>query len=284
MTVKHQIRGAVAAPFIPTNAGSTRAAEGGELEAQRALFNYDPSVPFGVVENGAERREGALIRDVTFSALTETGVTADIVPPSGPGSLCRGPVGPSAGRARDHEPDAVPGRGGEPRFQGRSVRPRGCQVVDRGQSRLVRQARARGWREIARAYRGMEARGEVRGGRAEDLSATRPDPRAARLAARPQEIGFYESVAPVKISGSMARPLLGRCPSRGRASIRTRCSPSLGRCMLSCPSMLRRLPLWHTESRAPADLPGSPPAVLTRRRSSSLQPALAVYAAAGKGW
>ena len=97
-------------------------------------------------------------------------------------------------------------------------------------------------------------------------------------------IGFYESVAPVKISGSMARPLLGRCPSRGRASIRTRCSPSLGRCMLSCPSMLRRLPLWHTESRAPADLPGSPPAVLTRRRSSSLQPALAVYAAAGKGW
>ncbi len=68
------------------------------------------------------------------------------------------------------------------------------------------------------------------------------------------------------------------------ASIRTRCSPSLGRCMLSCPSMLRRLPLWHTESRAPADLPGSPPAVLTRRRSSSLQPALAVYAAAGKGW
>ena len=114
MTVKHQIRGAVAAPFIPTNAGSTRAAEGGELEAQRALFNYDPSVPFGVVENGAERREGALIRDVTSAG----GITADIVPPSGPGSLCRGPVGPSAGRARDHEPDAVPGRGGEPRFKG----------------------------------------------------------------------------------------------------------------------------------------------------------------------
>ena len=43
--------------------------------------------------------------------------------------------------------------------------------------------------------------------------------------------------------------------------------------------MLRRLPLWHTESRAPADLSGSPPAVLSRRRSTLSQAALAVYAA-----
>lgn len=83
--VRHQIRNAVAVLFILTNAGSARAAEGEEWKAQRALFNYDASLPLAVIEKGVERREGALVRDVTFNALTGKDVAAYIVTPQGPG-------------------------------------------------------------------------------------------------------------------------------------------------------------------------------------------------------
>lgn len=56
-----------------------------EFAAQRALFNYDASIPLGVVEKGVDRREGVSIRDVTFNALMGKDIAAYIVTPEGKG-------------------------------------------------------------------------------------------------------------------------------------------------------------------------------------------------------
>lgn len=56
-----------------------------DFAAQRALFNYDASVPLGVVEKGVEKREGVSIRDVTFNALMGKDIAAYIVTPEGKG-------------------------------------------------------------------------------------------------------------------------------------------------------------------------------------------------------
>ena len=60
-------------------------ARGDDFAAQRALFNYDASIPLGVVEKGVEKREGVSIRDVTFNALAGKDVAAYIVTPEGKG-------------------------------------------------------------------------------------------------------------------------------------------------------------------------------------------------------
>lgn len=57
-------------------------AEGDEFQAQRALFKYDTLVPLGVVEKGVEKRDGAIVRDVTFNALSGKDVAAYIVSPA----------------------------------------------------------------------------------------------------------------------------------------------------------------------------------------------------------
>lgn len=64
---------------------SARAASGDEFEAQRTLFNYDRSIPLGVVEMKVEMREGALVHDVMFNALTGKDVAAYVVTPQGQG-------------------------------------------------------------------------------------------------------------------------------------------------------------------------------------------------------
>ncbi|MEO5762743.1 MAG: hypothetical protein ABIR28_10580 [Vicinamibacteria bacterium] len=56
-----------------------------EFKAQRALFNYNATVPLGVSEKGMEKREGATVRDVTFDALTGKSLAAYIVTPEGNG-------------------------------------------------------------------------------------------------------------------------------------------------------------------------------------------------------
>jgi dienelactone hydrolase len=55
------------------------------FEAQRALFKYDASVPLGVVEKGVEKKEGAVVRDITFNALAGKEVAAYVVTPEGTG-------------------------------------------------------------------------------------------------------------------------------------------------------------------------------------------------------
>ncbi|MBP9945531.1 MAG: hypothetical protein KBH14_03975, partial [Vicinamibacteria bacterium] len=60
-------------------------ARGDDFAAQRALFNYDASIPLGIVEKGVEKREGVSIRDVTFNALAGKDVAAYIVTPEGKG-------------------------------------------------------------------------------------------------------------------------------------------------------------------------------------------------------
>ena len=66
-------------------AGPSGAHDSEEFSAQRALFNYDATVPLKVTEKGVEKREGASVRDVTFNALTGKDVAAYIVTPEGPG-------------------------------------------------------------------------------------------------------------------------------------------------------------------------------------------------------
>jgi cephalosporin-C deacetylase-like acetyl esterase len=56
-----------------------------DFAAQRALFNYDATIPLGVVEKGVERRDGVSIRDVTFNALMGKDIAAYIVTPEGKG-------------------------------------------------------------------------------------------------------------------------------------------------------------------------------------------------------
>ncbi|MEO8359616.1 MAG: hypothetical protein ABI672_06270, partial [Vicinamibacteria bacterium] len=53
-----------------------------EFKAQRALFNYDATIPLGSVEKGVEKKDGAIIRDVTFDALTGKALAAYIVSPA----------------------------------------------------------------------------------------------------------------------------------------------------------------------------------------------------------
>lgn len=64
---------------------STALAQGDNFAAQRALFNYDESIPLGVVEKGVERRKHVSIQDVTFNALAGKEVAAYIVTPDGKG-------------------------------------------------------------------------------------------------------------------------------------------------------------------------------------------------------
>lgn len=56
-----------------------------DFAAQRALFNYDATIPLGVVEKGVEKRDGVSIRDVTFNALMGKDIAAYIVTPEGKG-------------------------------------------------------------------------------------------------------------------------------------------------------------------------------------------------------
>lgn len=56
-----------------------------EFAAQRALFNYDATIPLSLVEKGVEKRGGVAIRDVTFNALMGRDVAAFIVTPEGQG-------------------------------------------------------------------------------------------------------------------------------------------------------------------------------------------------------
>lgn len=83
--VKHQIRnvffGAAVSAMVAVS-GVAQAQSVDEFKAQRALFNYDVTVPLGVVEKGVEKRDGASIRDVTFNALTGKEVAAYIVSPA----------------------------------------------------------------------------------------------------------------------------------------------------------------------------------------------------------
>lgn len=67
--------------FIATpSAGQTD-----DFAAQRALFNYDATIPLGVALKGVEKREGVSIRDVTFNALMGKDIAAYIVTPEGKG-------------------------------------------------------------------------------------------------------------------------------------------------------------------------------------------------------
>jgi dienelactone hydrolase len=56
-----------------------------DFKAQRALFNYDASIPLGVAEKGVEKRDRVAVRDVTFNALTGKDLAAYVVIPEGKG-------------------------------------------------------------------------------------------------------------------------------------------------------------------------------------------------------
>ena len=60
-------------------------AAGADFDAQRALFAYDAKTPLGVVEKSVEKKTGAIVRDVTFNALTGKDTAAYIVTPEGKG-------------------------------------------------------------------------------------------------------------------------------------------------------------------------------------------------------
>jgi pimeloyl-ACP methyl ester carboxylesterase len=85
--VSHSIRTttttALAAAALLLASGAL--ARGDDFAAQRALFDYDASIPLGIVEKGVEKREGVSIRDVTFNALAGKDVAAYIVTPEGKG-------------------------------------------------------------------------------------------------------------------------------------------------------------------------------------------------------
>lgn len=61
------------------------AADGDEFQAQRALFDYDATVPLSVIEKSTETRDRVSVRDITFNALTGKDVAAYIVTPDGKG-------------------------------------------------------------------------------------------------------------------------------------------------------------------------------------------------------
>jgi len=64
---------------------TSRAAEGDEFAAQRALFNYDATLPLRVKVKEVEKRLGATVLDLTFDALTGKEVAAYVVTPEGKG-------------------------------------------------------------------------------------------------------------------------------------------------------------------------------------------------------
>lgn len=74
-----------AAAVLTALIATSAAGQTDDFAAQRALFNYDSSVPLGVVEKGAEKRGGVTIRDVSFNALMGKDTAAYIVTPEGKG-------------------------------------------------------------------------------------------------------------------------------------------------------------------------------------------------------
>jgi dienelactone hydrolase len=68
-----------------TNTANGQVVASDDFKAQRALFNYDASIPLGVVEKGIEKRGAITIRDVTFNALTGKDLAAYVVMPEGKG-------------------------------------------------------------------------------------------------------------------------------------------------------------------------------------------------------
>ncbi len=65
---------------------ATAAADQPEFEAQAALFDYPTAEPLALKEIGAEKREGATVRDITFAVPGRTDVTkAYLVVPEGAG-------------------------------------------------------------------------------------------------------------------------------------------------------------------------------------------------------
>lgn len=64
---------------------AARASDADEFKAQRALFNYDASLPLGVRVKEVEKRLGATVLDLTFDALTGKDVAAYVVTPEGKG-------------------------------------------------------------------------------------------------------------------------------------------------------------------------------------------------------
>lgn len=61
------------------------AADAEEFKAQRALFNYDATLPLGAKVKAVEKRLGATVLDVAFDALTGKEVAAYVVTPEGKG-------------------------------------------------------------------------------------------------------------------------------------------------------------------------------------------------------
>ena len=64
---------------------SSRASDADEFKAQRALFNYDATLPLGVRVKEVEKRLGATVLDLTFDALTGKDIAAYVVTPEGKG-------------------------------------------------------------------------------------------------------------------------------------------------------------------------------------------------------
>lgn len=82
--IRRALAAAIGAILLATVATS-RADEGDEFKAQRALFNYDATLPPGVKMKEIEKRPGATVRDLTFDALTGKDVAAYVVTPDGKG-------------------------------------------------------------------------------------------------------------------------------------------------------------------------------------------------------
>jgi dienelactone hydrolase len=80
-------RSFVAAAFalVLSSAAVSRAVDGDEFKAQRALFNYDAALPLGARVKEVEKRLGATVLDLTFDALTGKDVAAYVVTPEGKG-------------------------------------------------------------------------------------------------------------------------------------------------------------------------------------------------------
>lgn len=76
---------AVAGVLVLCLSAPSRAAEDEEFKAQRALFNYDATLPLGMKVKEVEKRQGATVLDVTFDALTGKDVAAYVVTPEGKG-------------------------------------------------------------------------------------------------------------------------------------------------------------------------------------------------------
>ena len=71
--------------LVLSPAATSRAAEDDEFKAQRALFDYDASLPLGVKVKQIEKRPGAAVADVTFDALGGRETAAYVVTPEGKG-------------------------------------------------------------------------------------------------------------------------------------------------------------------------------------------------------